>query len=358
MFVDPNTAQSYLFHLALFTVEREADPDGDFPRSEILEYRLVGIRQAKDGTLEECAAQSLLLLKGREGVPISEISWIKLAKNSLDRVCSYILQQIATKVADERRQSLLVTLEERQDFLKRGYDFQAAQFAMTRAKVLERERSGTRSLTPFETSTSIRNLAHARTATGDREAKAELLHIKERQKLLGQQLEKSLRRLAREPQLIVPKKVTFLAHALVVPSQGEADRQEYNENIEKIAMQVAIAYEESKKAHVMDVSTPGKAQSVGLIHWPGFDLLSKRPDGEERAIEVKGRANVGSIELSTNEWVKACNLHSRYWLYVVFDCATERPRLLRICDPFGRLLGQPRGGAVIEAEEIVKNAEL
>lgn len=333
VFVDPNTAESYLFHLALFTVEREADPAGDFPRSEILEYRLVGIRQSKDGTLEECAAQSLLLLKGREGVPISEIFWIKLAQNSLDRVCSYILQQIATKVADEQRQSLLVNLEERQDFLKRGYDFQAAQFAMTRAKVVERERSG------------------------DQEAKAELLCIKERQKLLGQQLEKSSRRLAREPQLIVPQKVTFLAHALVVPSQAEADRQEYNENVEKIAMQVAIAYEELQRAHVMDVSTPAKAQSSGLIHWPGFDLLSKRPEGEERAIEVKGRANVGSIELSTNEWMKACNLRSRYWLYVVFDCATPHPRLFRIADPFGRLLGQPRGGVAIEAEEIVKNAE-
>lgn len=332
VFVDPNASESYLFHLALFTVERESD--ADLPRGEILEYRLVGIRQARDGAMEECAAQTLLLLKGRKGVPLSEIFWIKLAQNSLELVRSYILQQIATKVADEFRQSLLVTLEERQNFLKRGYDFQAAQFAMNRAKALEKERAG------------------------DHEAKAELLRIKERQKYLSQQLEKSLHRMASEPQGIVPKNITFLAHALVIPSQNEADRQEYNENIEKIAMHVAIAYEESRKAHVMDVSTPEKAQSAGLIHWPGFDLLSRRTQGEELAIEVKGRASTGSIELSTNEWLKACNLRSRYWLYVVFGCATEHPRLHRVQDPFGKLLGQPRAGVLIEEEEIMKNAEL
>lgn len=342
VFVDPNTKESYLFHLAIFTVEREADPDIGFSCSEVLEYRLVGIRQAKNGALEECPVEFLLLLKGRQFPSLcgggagwgGEISWIALAQNSLERVRSYILQQIATQIADERRQSLLVTLEERQDFLKRGYDFQAAEFAMSRAKVLEKERSG------------------------DQRARAQLQCIKERQKLLGYELEKSQRRLAREPQLIVPKQVTFLAHALVIPSPGLEDREKHDENIEKIAMQVAIAYEESKNSHVMDVSTPEKAQCAGLIHWPGFDLLSKRPDGKERAIEVKGRVNVGSVDISTNEWAKACNLRSRYWLYVVFDCATPHPRLLRIQDPFGRLLGQPRGGVVIEAAEIVKMSEL
>ena len=60
------------------------------------------------------------------------------------------------------------------------------------------------------------------------------------------------------------------------------------------------------------------------------------------AIEVKGRRGYGSIELSDNEWAKACNLRNKYWLYVVFDCATPQPRLVRVRDPFGKLLVKSR----------------
>ena len=85
----------------------------------------------------------------------------------------------------------------------------------------------------------------------------------------------------------------------------------------------------------------------GLTDWPGFDLRSRRPasdhgNAEERAIEVKGRAGSGNIEMSENEWARACNLRNDYWLYVVFDCATPRPRLVRVRDPFGKLLFRTR----------------
>ena len=76
--------------------------------------------------------------------------------------------------------------------------------------------------------------------------------------------------------------------------------------------------------------------------WPGFDLLSVTPAGGRRAIEVKGRARAGDIELSDNEWAKACNLRDGYWLYAVYDCATARPRLVRVRDPFGKLLVKSR----------------
>ena len=63
------------------------------------------------------------------------------------------------------------------------------------------------------------------------------------------------------------------------------------------------------------------------------------PDGllhageEARNIEVKGRAGQGAIRMEANEWKQACHLGERYWLYVVFDCATPSPRLLRVRDP-------------------------
>ncbi len=90
--------------------------------------------------------------------------------------------------------------------------------------------------------------------------------------------------------------------------------------------------------------------------YPGFDLLSKRP-GEERGIEVKGRVGTGEIELTENEWARACNLRERYWLYVVFDCATASPRLFRVQDPFRKLIAKARGSVVVGYSDIVRSAE-
>ena len=63
--------------------------------------------------------------------------------------------------------------------------------------------------------------------------------------------------------------------------------------------------------------------------------------------------------MTENEWARACNLRDDYWLYVVFDCATPRPRLVRVRDPFAKLLVRSRElsaltitqGAVLEAAE-------
>jgi len=81
----------------------------------------------------------------------------------------------------------------------------------------------------------------------------------------------------------------------------------------------------------------------------------KRPVA--RAIEVKGRAGVGDIELTGNEWSRGCNLRDRYWLYVVFDCGTPRPRLFRVQDPFYKLVATARGGVIIDESEIARSAE-
>ena len=51
---------------------------------------------------------------------------------------------------------------------------------------------------------------------------------------------------------------------------------------------------------------------------------------------MKGRAGIGDLELTENEWPKACNQRGRYWLYVVYDCRMSHPRLLRVQDPFGK----------------------
>ena len=44
---------------------------------------------------------------------------------------------------------------------------------------------------------------------------------------------------------------------------------------------------------------------------------------------MKGRTEIGYVELTENEWPKAFNQHGRYWLFVVYDCGTQNPRSLR-----------------------------
>lgn len=50
-------------------------------------------------------------------------------------------------------------------------------------------------------------------------------------------------------------------------------------------------------------------------------------------------------------------MRDRYWLYVVFDCATPQPQLLRVQDPFGKLLFKFKGGVILDEDEIFHAAE-
>jgi hypothetical protein len=239
-----------------------------------------------------------------------------------------LVERVARERALERRKTLLATLPERESFIERGFDYQAAELAAARSKQSEKARAG--------------NTA----------AQRELDRIKEQQKLFAKRKQLALAVLRREPELIRPRSVEFIAHALVVPSTDPVDEKELQEKTDEIAMALAWAYEESSGAMVQDVHTPALALAAGLSEHPGFDLLCTRPNGERRSIEVKGRAAVGAVEVSDNEWGRACNLRERYWLYVVFDCASPSPRLLRVQDPFGSLLAKAKGGVLISPKAI------
>ena len=106
-----------------------------------------------------------------------------------------------------------------------------------------------------------------------------------------------------------------------------------------------------------DVSTAPLALAAGLIEHPGFDLRSRRFNGDEFAIEVKGRAGIGDVEMTENEYIQACNLGDRYWLYVVFDCASAHPRLVRVQNPFRKLIARAKGSVVIDDASIFANGE-
>lgn len=330
VFVDPHADRPYLFHLALVSVVRRADPSlRALSREEGLEYRLVGVRQEEGGTIEECPVERLLLLKAGHGAARGGWQLAREGTKASERAQRYLQDHVALPMVDHRRAALLETVATRADFVRRGHDYQAAELAGLRSRLAERARGG------------------------DARAEADLAKLKVRQRALTERREEALAIVTREPELIEPDEIAFLAHALVVPSADPEDRRRYDAEVEAAAVREAVAHEEGRGAKVRDVSTPARALAAGLSEHPGFDLLSIRAPSEERAIEVKGRVGVGDIELTDNEWAKACNLRDRYWLYVVFDCGTPRPRLFRVRDPFRSLLFRAKGGVLIDEKQVL-----
>jgi len=200
-----------------------------------------------------------------------------------------------------------------------------------------------------------------RAREGDAKAAIELDRIRTRQRSLEDLKQRAIAALRREPELIEPREITFLAHAVVVSSADPEDKKRHDDESEKVAVRIVAEYERSQGWTPRVVSTPPLARAAGLNDNPGYDILSNRPAFgatsakstvlDERAIEVKGRAGVGDIELTENEWSRSCNLRDRYWLYVVYNCGTPNPRLLRVQDPFRKLIATAKGGIIIDETE-------
>lgn len=127
-----------------------------------------------------------------------------------------------------------------------------------------------------------------------------------------------------------------------------------DDEIETIAVAQVKKYEEVRGWHAESVEKENR----------GFDLISRRPHPEDpqttigvRFIEVKGRAGVGDIALTANEYKTAERLKQDYWLYVVFNCGNA-PEIHVIQDP-ARLGWQPIVTVEhfqVGAQEILKEA--
>lgn len=334
VFIDPTTDKPYLFHLALINVVRQADTElPDLANEEVLDCQLIGVKQFEGAEVTLCSVEHLLLLKGGHGLPAAAQRLAVTAEKFKDQAEAFMIERVARQLAIQRRKALLDTLPEREQYIRRGFDFQEAELAAARVKQSEKSRSG--------------NAAAIKA----------LKEIKEQQRSLAQRRAVALTTVRREPELIAPGHLTFLAHAIVVPSANLDDLERHDAEIEKIAIDLTRAYEEAAGATVKDVSTPPLARAAGLTDNPGFDLLSVYPAGDargHRAIEVKGRANTGDVEVSSNEWARAANLRDGYWLYAVYDCATPAPRLVRVQDPFGNLLAKAKGSVLISARQVIQ----
>ncbi|NLA81038.1 MAG: DUF3883 domain-containing protein, partial [Chloroflexi bacterium] len=321
----------YLFHMALLSVIRRADPElPDLAQEEVLDCRLVGICQEEGAEICVCPVEHLLLLKGGYGLPASAQRLAVAASEQKELARAFLAERIARGMALDRKKALADSVPEREVFIRRGLDYQEAELATARAKHSDKARSG------------------------NRKAMDALDEVKRQQRELVARRQNALAVLHREPDLIAPGEVTFVAHALVVPSSDPADMEQHDANVEMVAMQLAQAFEEAAGAKVLDVHTPEMARDAGLPDNPGFDLLSIRPGNEKRSIEVKGRATTGDIEVSANEWAKACNMRQDYWLYAVYNCATSNPRLARVQDPFGNLLAKAKGSVLVSHAQVAE----
>jgi len=329
VFVDPTTDRPYLFHLALLSILRKADAElPDLATEETLECVLVGVKQYEGAEMALCPVEHLLLLRGGHGLSAAAQRLALVAKEMKEQAGAFLLERVAREKALEKKNRLRESMLERENFLLRGFDFREAELAGARAAHAEKARAGNgRAIEALE-------------------------EVKGQQKQLAGRRANALLVIKREAELIEPGPISFVAHALVAPSLDPKDVEEHELDVESTAMRVVWAFEEAAGAKLTDVHTPELARAAGLSDHPGFDLLSVRPGDNKRAIEVKGRAGMGDVEVLENEWAKACNMRDGYWLYAVFNCATPNPQLERVQDPFGSLLARVKGSVLISHAKI------
>ncbi len=94
----------------------------------------------------------------------------------------------------------------------------------------------------------------------------------------------------------------------------------------------AIAVDFVKKFEIEQGRKPVSVEEENC----GWDITSLLEGQTDRYIEVKGRAAVGGVALTPNEWIKAQRFGEQYWLYVVSNCRS-RPELFLIHNPASKL---------------------
>lgn len=161
---------------------------------------------------------------------------------------------------------------------------------------------------------------------GDPRASEKIQKKQERLNLLIEKKEKRLEDL-RLMSEVAPKAPEVLGCAYVVPLTQVEYQGHYgmtrDDEVEAIAMEVAMNYERSQGWAPEDVSANNE----------GYDIRSISKDALKRYIEVKGRAGSdGSVMISENEYNRLLQLGEAAWLYIVTHCATG-PLLHRLRNP-------------------------
>jgi superfamily II DNA or RNA helicase len=161
---------------------------------------------------------------------------------------------------------------------------------------------------------------------------ANLKQAEDRLDELNGRLERRRAELALEAECKIDD-IRHVGRAWVLPHPERASPQMapmvQDDEIERIAVEHVTRMLEADGWKVKSVEAENR----------GFDLIATRCDLADplatlgvRFIEVKGRAGVGEVALTTNEYRTAERLGNDYWLYAVFNCATK-PEAHAVQDP-------------------------
>ncbi len=145
-----------------------------------------------------------------------------------------------------------------------------------------------------------------------------------------------LARAEREERLMLDEpRVVGVAAVLAAVGERAEPTMRRDDEVERAAVAAVLAYESRRGWEAEDLSE----QKLP------YDVRSQAPDGTIRYIEVKGRADVGGVELSEREWLTAENYGPNYWLYIVTHAQTN-PQVHIIQDPVHTL---PTDGVIKRA---------
>jgi len=236
-----------------------------------------------DGKLTETINPTILwdLIPGektREQVPIKE-----LKENALEYVIDQMAEYKMQKLAERKREAQI----------KEKYGVKSLQTLILRLD------------------NDLINL-QARKEKG--ESVDLVIHNKQEQKRKYEHALENLKIQIEKEQAITMVSPKFLGLVKVMPKEVEIDGLVRDDEVEKIAMRVAMEYERRHGRIPIDVSK----EKIG------FDIRSINENGDIlRRIEVKGRARTGDIIMSENEWKQAKNLGDDFYLYVVYNCSTN-----------------------------------
>ena len=145
------------------SVRNDHERHQDDARAEIIESRLIGLRQESDGTITLVPdGASACCLRGAQNVAPGSVPLARLARGLTEAAGDWLNGRRALgRIVEEHRAKIELSLPERLDWLTRGYDHKTAELIAKRQRVTEEARRG------------------------DPHAKAELTKVKDQQRQLG-----------------------------------------------------------------------------------------------------------------------------------------------------------------------------
>ncbi len=339
VYVDPHVTKGYQVHFfevqiiseEPITDNRRSNSSGE-SRTQVLYSTLAAVMDGSKG--KELAPADLL----HDLTPLPENATVQSAMTPPDPKSIVALEQwVRVKVqfplkqqqAKERQQLLQI----RREYVGKMFTEQIKRVQHRYMQLYQRVQKGDEA---------------ARLARDEADRRQKELRVRQREKLA------ELDRL----QVVREGVVRYMGTAFVVPmietslatqlerenntSPGELVR---DDEIEHIGMDYVMNYERLRGWEPEDISKNYDGS--------GFDIRSTNPRTNEiRRIEVKSRAREGDfVELTPNEWLQAHRHGESYWLYVVWNCASE-PHLITIANPALTLVNVIQQQLVIEGYRV------